>query len=198
MEPHAIDRPSRPQTSASARPQTSHNVHPRPSKEALESCFSAQSKLSSWSASPTLTPSLTPGQVRLDVPESPAHAQLQIQQLAERERFLEYQRTCLRNLRLGMEQSRKGRQEANAATVEERKLKVLLFECRISFANLVARNRHGNLGISSTRSRTQIDTRAGNRPQDLSHSTTTYGSILPLALARLLSAADSSISIRPQ
>lgn len=132
-ERHADPPPSRPQTSASIRPQTAQNVHPVPSKEGLESCFSAQSKISSWSVSPTLTPSIIQDPAELEVPVFPELRQLQAQQLAERDRFLEYQRTSLRNLRLGMEHSRKVREDANAITMDEKRAKVIL---SIDFFNL--------------------------------------------------------------
>ena len=107
----------------SARPQTANECH--------ESCFDAQTKICSWSMSLTLYPTPaeeTGGPVELDAtqspPENPEFQELQSQQLAERGRFIEYQRKCLKNLRQGLEESKKRRQEAHVAFVEERKAKV--------------------------------------------------------------------------
>jgi hypothetical protein len=100
-------------------------------KESMESPLSVRSSKSSWSTS---IPPVRKGSLAhptLDDPESippikqcPELQDLQIQQWAERDRFLDYQRKCLAEMRSEYERSRKQTLESQTASVRETRAEV--------------------------------------------------------------------------
>ena len=129
-------------------------------KESLESPLSTVSRQSSWSTSVPTTAKLNVGDPSSDDAEAVTRTEqcvelheLQVQQRDERDRFLEYQRKCLADMRAEHEKSRKQKIESQTAVIEENRAKVfpILFLFRLFMLIGTERKVHRRLGVSSTR-----------------------------------------------
>jgi len=175
-------------------------------KESMESPLSVRSSKSSWSTSIPPVRKGTLAHPTLDDPDSippikqcPELQDLQVQQWAERDRFLDYQRKCLADMRTEYEQSRKQTLEAQTAFIRETRTEVYetysspLVPLLICPPPFTGRKIPLRLRIAPTRSRNEADGRTGIRETHLRHPPPPHGSLLP---QRLLSTPNPTL--RPQ